>query len=126
MLPESVWQGPYRSSTDQNGDFHIAGIIPGQYYAAAWVEIEPGLTYNSDFLKRFESQATAVTLEEGAHQTAQPKLISREEAVAEAAKLPYFVSARRDHYAPRSLPPSRIYSFSKLAACSDPSSFQVL
>jgi hypothetical protein len=45
------------------------------------------LTYELDFLKRFESQATTVTLEEGSHQTAQPKLISREAAAAEAAKL---------------------------------------
>jgi hypothetical protein len=88
MLPESVWSGPNRTSTDQNGDFRIAGLVPGEYYAIAWEEIDPNLTIDIDFLKRFESQATAVVLEEGAHQTAQPKLISREDAAAEAAKLP--------------------------------------
>lgn len=88
MRPESVWSGPYRTSTDQNGDFRIAGLVPGEYDAIAWEDLEHDLIYEHDFLKRFESQATAVTLEEGAHQTVQPKLISREDAAAEAAKLP--------------------------------------
>jgi hypothetical protein len=87
LRPENVWSGPAQSATDQNGDFRIAGLAPGEYYAIAWEEIELGLTYELDFLKRFESQATTVTLEEGSHQTAQPKLISREAAAAEAAKL---------------------------------------
>jgi len=88
LRPEAVWGRPAQSATDQNGDFRIAGLVPGEYYATAWEEVEPGLTYDDDFLKRFESQATAVTLEEGAHQTVQPKLIFREDAAAEAAKLP--------------------------------------
>jgi hypothetical protein len=88
LRPETVWSGPPQSATDQNGDFHIARLVPGDYYAIAWEEIDPNLTVDIDFLKRFESQATAVTLEEGAHQTIQPKFISREEAAAEAAKLP--------------------------------------
>jgi Carboxypeptidase regulatory-like domain len=78
----------YRGSTDQNGDFRIAGLAPGDYYIDAWEDLDVYLSFDLDFLKRFESQATAVTLEEGAHQTVQPKLISREDAAAEAAKLP--------------------------------------
>ena len=88
LRPETVWSGPPQSATDQNGDFRIAGLVPGEYYAIAWEELETGLTYDHDFLKRFESQAIAVVLEEGAHQVIQPKLISREDAAAEAAKLP--------------------------------------
>jgi protocatechuate 3,4-dioxygenase beta subunit len=88
LRPETVWSGAAQSATDQNGDFRIAGLAPGDYYLAAWEDIEADLTYDLDFLQRFTSQATAVTLEEGAHQTAQPKLISREDAAAEAAKLP--------------------------------------
>jgi len=87
LLPENVWSGSALSATDQNGDFRITGLAPGEYYAIAWEEIESGLTYSLDFLKRFESQATTVTLEEGSRQAAQPKLISREAAAAEAAKL---------------------------------------
>ena len=88
MPPESVWNGLSSSSTDQNGDFHITGLVPGAYYAVAWEEVESGLIYDIAFLKRFESQTTAVTLEEGSRQTVQPKLISREDVAAEAAKLP--------------------------------------
>jgi hypothetical protein len=86
--PETVWSGIPQSATDQNGDFRIAGLIPGAYYAIAWEEIEPNLIYDIDFLRRFESQATDIVLEEGAHQTIQPKWISREDAATEAAKLP--------------------------------------
>jgi len=54
----------------------------------AWEDLDPYLSFDLDFLKRFASPETTITLEEGAHQTAQPKLISREDAAAEAAKLP--------------------------------------
>jgi hypothetical protein len=87
-LPENVWRAPSRSSADQNGDFRIAGLAPGDYYIVAWEDIETNLTFDLDFIKRFTSPETTITLEEGAHQTAQPKLISREDAAVEAAKLP--------------------------------------
>jgi hypothetical protein len=78
----------YRGSTDQNGDFRIAGLAPGDYYINAWEDLDVYLSFDLDFLQRFTSPDTTITLEEGAHQTVQPKLISREEAAAEAAKLP--------------------------------------
>ena len=87
-LPENLWGGPHSAATDRNGDFRIAGLAPGDYYLAAWEDIRADLTCDPDFLQRFTSQATALTLEEGAHQTAQPNLISREAVAAEAAKLP--------------------------------------
>jgi hypothetical protein len=60
LRPETVWSGPAQSATDQNGDFRIAGLVPGDYYAVGWEELEHDLIYDHDFLKRFESQATAV------------------------------------------------------------------
>ena len=87
-LPENLWGGPHSAATDQNGDFRIAGLAPGDYYLAAWEDIEADLTSDPDFLQRFTSQATVLTLEEGAHQTAQPNLISREAVTTAAAKLP--------------------------------------
>ena len=88
VQPNNMVGGAKISATDQNGDFRVAGLAPGDYFVAAWEELEPGLGNDSDFLRRFTAQAVAVTLEEGAHQSAQPKLISREAAAAEAAKLP--------------------------------------
>ncbi|MEO8049910.1 MAG: carboxypeptidase-like regulatory domain-containing protein [Acidobacteriota bacterium] len=75
------------SVADQNGDFQMAGLAPGDYYIAAWEDLDPGLSDDSEFLRRFTSKATLVTVEEGSHQSVQPKLISREAAAAEAAKL---------------------------------------
>jgi len=88
MQPNSALGGISISATDQNGDFHVTGLAPGDYFVAAWEELEPGLSDDIDFLRRFTAQAVALTLEEGAHQAAQPKLISREAAAVEAAKLP--------------------------------------
>ncbi len=86
--PDNRRGGTTISATDQNGDFRVMGLAPGDYFVAAWEELEQGLGDDIDFLRRFTSQAVAVTLEEGAHQAAQPKLISREAAATEAAKLP--------------------------------------
>jgi protocatechuate 3,4-dioxygenase beta subunit len=86
--PNNLRGGISISATDQNGDFRVAGLAPGDYFVTAWEELEQGLGDDVDFLRRFTSQAVALTLEEGAHQTAQPKLISREAEAVEAAKLP--------------------------------------
>jgi hypothetical protein len=88
VRPNNVWIGGSLSITDQNGNFHVTGLAPGNYFVAAWEELEQGLGDDIDFLRHFTAQAVAVTLGEGAHQTAQPKLISREAAAAEAAKIP--------------------------------------
>lgn len=87
-LPENIWYGPNRTSTDQNGDFRIADLAPGDYYIAAWEDLDQNLALDLNFVKRFTSKATTITLEEDAHRTIQPKLISREDAATEAAKLP--------------------------------------
>ncbi len=76
------------ASTDQNGHFEIADLGPGNYFVSAWEEIDPGLLQTAAFLARFESDASTVTVEEGAHATADAKLITRERVAAEVAKLP--------------------------------------
>ena len=85
---QALSKSVYRGSTDQNGDFRIAGLAPGDYYMNAWEDLDPYLSFDLEFLKRFASPETTITLEEGEHQIAQPNLISREAAAAEAAKLP--------------------------------------
>ena len=88
VQPNKMLGGTITSATDQHGDFRIASLAPGDYFVASWEELEQGFSNDIDFLRRFTAQAVAVTLAEGAHQSAQPKLISREAAAAEAAKLP--------------------------------------
>jgi len=85
---QALSKSVYRGSTDQKGDFRIAGLAPGDYYINAWEDLDPYLSFDLDFLKRFASPETTITLEESAHQTVQPKLVSREDAALEAAKLP--------------------------------------
>jgi len=85
---DSVNSGVRSANTDQNGSFKVTGLAPGEYFAAAWDDPEPGLTQSSEFAAKFTGDAAAVKLGESAHETVSLKLISRERIAAEAAKLP--------------------------------------
>jgi hypothetical protein len=97
-IPITVWpktpdrgsssSGIRSGSTDQNGSFKISGLAPGEYFAAAWDDPEPGLTQSPDFAAKFASDAAAVKLAESSRETVALKLIPRERIAAEAAKLP--------------------------------------
>jgi hypothetical protein len=90
----SVWPrtpevagGVKSGSTDQNGNFEIPDLGPGDFFVAAWEDIDPGLVEYPEFLARFQNEAGAVTLEEGARANADLKLIPRERIASEAVKL---------------------------------------
>jgi hypothetical protein len=76
-------------STNENGEYKVGGLPPGDYRILAWEEVEPGLSLSLDasFRGRFESQIAAVKLGERAHSTVEVKVIAREAIEAEAAKL---------------------------------------
>ncbi len=76
------------TTTDQNGEFQLADLAPGEYYAAAWEEVEDGILYDAEFRSRFQSQAKEVTLAEGAHASTDLELIPRDRIAAEVARLP--------------------------------------
>jgi len=80
--------GVKSASTDQRGAFSIAGLPPGEYYVAAWEEIDSGLRTYPDFLAKFTDRAAAVKLDEGSQASVAVKLIPRDAVAAEAAKLP--------------------------------------
>jgi protocatechuate 3,4-dioxygenase beta subunit len=91
----SVWPrtpevagGVKSGSIDQNGNFEIPDLGAGDFFVAAWEDIDPGLVEYPEFLARFQNEAAAVTLEEGARANADLKLISRERIASEVAKLP--------------------------------------
>jgi hypothetical protein len=75
-------------STDQDGHFEISDLGPGDYYLAAWEEIDHDLLQAPTFLARFQSEVSTITVEEGARVSADAKLITRERVAAEVAKLP--------------------------------------
>lgn len=80
--------GVKSASTDQSGVFSIAGLPPGEYYVAAWEEIDSGLRTYPDFLAKFTDRAAAVKLDEGSQASVAIRLIPRDVIAAEAAKLP--------------------------------------
>jgi len=80
--------GVHSASTDQNGAFKIADLGPGDYFVAAWEDIDPGLADSPEFLGRFRNDATAVAIEEGGRASADLKLIPRQRIDPEVAKLP--------------------------------------
>lgn len=66
----------YKStSTDQNGQFLIRGIAPGDYALFAWETIEEGAYEDPDFLRAFKNQGKAIVVEEGSRLSSQLELI---------------------------------------------------
>lgn len=84
----SVNGGTRLSFTDQNGGFKFQGLPPGDYFVAAWDDVDPGLTQGPDFLSHFTSEASAVKLTEGGHETRDLKLVPADKVALEIAKLP--------------------------------------
>jgi protocatechuate 3,4-dioxygenase beta subunit len=73
---------------DQKGGFKFQSLAPGEYYVAAWEELEPGLAQSADFLGRFTSDASAIKLTASGQETRDLKLVPRDKLLLEIAKLP--------------------------------------
>jgi hypothetical protein len=50
------------TTTDQNGQFSLQGIAPGEYKLFAWEEVDLGSYMDAEFLKPHESRAQKVTI----------------------------------------------------------------
>jgi len=74
-------------SSDENGEYKVGGLPPGDYRVLAWEEVDPGLSLDAAFRAHFESQTADVKLDERAHPTVEVKMIAREAVEAETAKL---------------------------------------
>jgi hypothetical protein len=57
--------------TDKEGQFSLSGISPGNYHLFGWEAIEPYAYFDPDFLKKSETQAKPVRIDEGARATVQ-------------------------------------------------------
>jgi protocatechuate 3,4-dioxygenase beta subunit len=87
--PDASMTGGVRPGfTDQNGGFKFQGLAPGDYYVAAWEELEPGLATSADFLSHFTSEASAIKLAEGGHESRDVKPVPSDKILIEIAKLP--------------------------------------
>lgn len=74
--------------TDENGAFKYRGLAPGDYYVATWQELDPGLAQSAEFLSRFTSDASAITLAEGGQESRDLKPVPSDKILVETAKLP--------------------------------------
>jgi hypothetical protein len=64
-----------RAAADQNGQFQISGIPPGEYRLYAFTGIDNGADRDPEFLKKFESRAEKLTLREAGQETKTIKSI---------------------------------------------------
>jgi protocatechuate 3,4-dioxygenase beta subunit len=76
------------ASTNQEGEFAITDLGPGQYFLAAWENIDPVLLDNPDFLSRFQNAASPVTLEEAGYAKADLTPIPSRRVTEEVENLP--------------------------------------
>ena len=59
----------YRTTTaDQNGQFNLQGIAPGEYKLFAWDDVDPGSYMDLEFLKPHESKARKITIKANSQQ----------------------------------------------------------
>jgi hypothetical protein len=87
-IPDASPLGRVRPAlTDQNGGFKFQGLAPGDYYVAAWEDVDQGLLQGADFLNHFTSDASAITLAEGGQESRDLKPVGADKVAAEIAKL---------------------------------------
>ena len=69
-------QSFYRiGTTDQLGSLTLRSLVPGEYKAYAWEDVEPGAYQDPDFMKPFESKGESVSVKEGDRLNVQLTLI---------------------------------------------------
>ena len=66
------------TTTDQNGQFTLQGIPPGEYRLFAWEDVEPGSYMDPEFLKPHESKAQKITIKANSQQQVSVAQISME------------------------------------------------
>jgi protocatechuate 3,4-dioxygenase beta subunit len=76
------WNGYGSTTTDQYGNFRVTGVRPGEYKAISLEEIEGGEYMDPEFIKRYDSKATPVSLKEGSKEDLQLTLVPSDTAGA--------------------------------------------
>ena len=62
------WDTGYLEAvSDEAGRVNFPHVVPGEYLALAWDDLEPGRFMDPEFIRPFESQAVAVKVEENGH-----------------------------------------------------------
>ncbi len=84
----SLTGGVHLGLTDQSGAFKFQSLAPGDYYVAAWEDLDPGLAQSADFLSHFTGEASAINLAEGGQESRDLKPVPTDKVALEIAKLP--------------------------------------
>jgi hypothetical protein len=84
----SLSAGVKQAITDQNGNFRFPSLAPGDYYLAAWDDIDSGLAQSSEFLRRFNTDASEITITGRADAKLATIVIPSARIEAEIEKLP--------------------------------------
>jgi hypothetical protein len=83
LIPDPVKEERYDlfriATTDQNGQFTMQGVPPGEYKILAAEEIDPGNYMDPEFLKKNDSKANKISVKENSQQS-----VSLTQIVAEA------------------------------------------
>lgn len=75
------------TSTDQNGEFNLRGLAPGEYRVFSWEDRGDGIILDPDFRNSFERKTVAVKLVEKSRENVESVLIDKEAMEAEAKKI---------------------------------------
>ncbi|MBI2683034.1 MAG: carboxypeptidase regulatory-like domain-containing protein [Acidobacteriales bacterium] len=73
------------TSSDQNGNFTIRGLAPGNYQVYAWEEVDQEDVIDPGYLKKYADRAFNVKVSEGATRSADVKLIEADAPVQQQA-----------------------------------------
>jgi hypothetical protein len=76
--------GVRTSASDQSGAFKIQGLAPGEYFMAAWEEVDGAVAKDLEFLSAFTSDAVTVELQEGLAVNADLKIVAKDKIAVEA------------------------------------------
>jgi Carboxypeptidase regulatory-like domain len=68
------------TSTDQEGQFSIRGITPGDYTLFAWETVEHGAYMDPDFLRPYKDRGKPIHVDEGSKLNSQLELIPANES----------------------------------------------
>jgi len=79
--------GVRTGSSDQSGAFKIQGLAPGEYFVAAWEEIDGAVAKDLDFLSAFTSDAVTLEVNEGLTLNADLKIVAKDKIAAEANRV---------------------------------------
>jgi hypothetical protein len=65
------------TTTDQNGEFTLAGVAPGEYKIYSWEEIETGAYQNAEWLRRYELKGRSIVAKQDGHEVVPLKVIQQ-------------------------------------------------